>query len=38
MIEYTCHDCNYAKLDIEIKPDVCCPMCGTRLEVEEEIV
>ncbi|AKD28998.1 hypothetical protein AW02_008460 [Bacillus velezensis NJN-6] len=38
MIEYTCHDCNYAKLDIEIKPDACCPTCGTRLEVEEEIV
>lgn len=37
MIEYKCYDCNYAKLDIEIKPEACCPTCGARLNVEEEI-
>ena len=32
------NECNYARLDVEIKPDACCPTCGARLQVEEEIV
>lgn len=38
MIEYACNECNYARLDVEIKPDACCTTCGARLQVEEEIV
>lgn len=37
MIEYACNEYNYAKLDLEIRPEACCPTCGARLDVEEEI-
>lgn len=28
MIEYSCRECDYTELDIEIRPNACCPVCG----------
>ncbi len=38
MIEYHCPDCDYKKLDLEIRPDARCPHCGRCMGAEEEIV
>lgn len=37
MIEYACNECNYARLDVKIEPDACCPTRGARLQAKEEI-
>lgn len=38
MVEYSCNECGKTILDMKVRAQECCPVCGVLMSCEEEFV